>query len=261
MRTQTLSLLLSFTLLFLLPACGNKKTQELTEENYLKLKAINESISDVSAAVDLAFNGKLTPSGSLEKVSKMANLIRESKCRPAPAKSEEPPGDRPYDVNWTNESGVAKGGTCILGLNRNTSFDRNRKTLSHVEEFAVGGDLKKESLVQSYFLKGDLTATSENALTTVTGDFRSQNFQVEELGLAWIRMRSKHTIRNNSFGSGTATLSFQAKDMKFVASVAWSNKSSVAYRINGKKVDEKTMRELFSSYGLMEMVDRGARIR
>ncbi len=261
MRTQTTLLLYIFAALMTLTACQNKEAQELTEENYQKLRSINESLSDVSAAVDLAFGSKIAPSGSIEKVRKMADLIRASNCKARSAKDEEPSGEDRYNVDWINEGGVQEGGTCVVGLNRNTAYNANKRTLTHVEDFKAWGDFQKESLVHSYFIQGSLDAKTENTLTTVNGKFDSKNFRVDKLGPVWVTIRTKHSIRGEAFGSGTANLTFQAKDMKYTASVAWSGKNTITYRINGKKVDEKTIQELFSAYGLMEIVDRSARMR
>ncbi len=258
MRTRNKSILY-FAAMLIVAGCSGKSAKELSEADYTLLKSINESFYDTSTAVDIALGDKIVPAASSEKLAKMVEMIKSSRCQ-REVKSREPSGRDPYTSDWGAEQYVTSG-TCVLDLSQNNKFTIRDRMYKEDEFFDTTGDFKNESLVQSYRVDGYLKAATENNRTKIEGLFQFKNFKVKDLGLVGVRIKTTQAYLGST-GSGTAVLNWAAKGRSHVATVAWSGASRERqYRIDGKKVDEKTMQELFSAYGLMEIVDRSLKMR
>jgi len=258
MRTRTTAVLCFAAML--LSACNGQKAKDISPEDYEKLRAINDSFYETSAAVQMALgkNNSLR-SVSNEKVAKLAGYISNSRCS-LQLEGAIPGGTGKYTADWSKSETVKDDrGACVLNHVQAHHFNVQRREFKIEEKFDTSGDFEKESLVQSYTVRGNMKATELNGNTRIQGRFEFQNFRVKDLGRVWLDIRTSQNYSGLN-GSGSVNLHIEAKDLEHNATITWGLNSKPQFRVNGKKVDEKTIQELFSAYGLMELVDHSARM-
>lgn len=256
MRTQFLLYVLLAAFFWIGSGCGNKKASDLNSDQKDLLKAINESFGDTERAVQKAF-AKSAHISSAEKVQKLAGYIVSSGCE-RKFESDEPISET-YTRDW-NANQTVKATTCQVALDQKVKYQHSNRQFSMVEVFSSTKDFKKESLVQSYTVEGSLTSRNEGTRTRIQGLFTFKNFKVDKLGLINVRIQTSQSY-TGAVGGGSITLTMQARNLNHTASVIWTEGRPHIYRVDGQKVDEKDLMELFSSYGMLEIIDRSQKMR
>lgn len=258
MRTRTTAVLCFAAML--LTACNGQKAKDISQEDYEKLRAINDSFYETSAAVQMALGKNASHRAvSNEKVAKLAGYIANSRCSLL-REGAVPGGSGKYSADW-NKSEIVKDdrGTCVLNHIQAHSYNVQKREFKIEEKFDTSGDFEAESIVQSYTLKGNMRASELNGNTRIQGRFEFQNFRVKDLGRVWLDIRTTQNYSSLN-GSGSVNLHIEAKGLEHNATITWGVSGNTLFRVNGKNVDKKTMQELFSAYGLMELVDHSARM-
>lgn len=232
----------------------------LSDDTYNKLKTINEGLADNKEAIRVAFEGfhpESVTSAPSQKVLKMAELIHKGNC----TRTVKEPAEA-YDRSWTGAHEVS-GAECPMNLKQNWSFDTRNRTWTIVADSftAKSSEFQKESLIQSYTVSdGFLTVSSGPTSQKITGTINYFNFKVTGIGNVAANIRTEQNY-TGSRGGGRLEFNIDSfKNFKVNVVITWSTGRTPIFRVNGKTVDQKDVEDLFSSFQLMELIDRSQKM-
>ncbi len=242
-------------------SCGNEGKRlgtGLTENEYEFFRSINISLSETHAAINLASSGftalAATPS---EKVVKMADRFKASGCYQNGRLFEEN-----FHMSFAHSREFKGGGNCPISLLQNRTFEKDRGVWTISDHMNTYHEFHNEVLVQSVSVTGFMSVIGNASLnqTKIRGLIDFKNFKVRDVGLIQVRIETDQAYAGAN-GNGTIFMTVAARNgMRAEVSVTW-NRTKVFYRINNREVDRMTIDELFSSYGLKEMMDRSTKMR
>lgn len=230
----------------------------LTKEDYAQAKLINDAIEDVRTAVNIGMN-RLTPEGGppSEKAIELSKGINKSNCN----LTEYEPADR-YDTDWGGEKS-ATGTSCPLRAIQKWNFKNSTRRLEFSEQFAAQSeDFKKKSVAESFAIeKGYIDGDSTDSAQRVYGRASFSNIYIQGVGLVAAELTaSQEGVSGRTKGQMLFELQSRAK-LYVRVDVTWFTGRPPQYRINGTTVTETVAQELFSAFGLKEMIDRLAKVR
>lgn len=256
------SLLFLAAAIWILASCNGVKNPEagntdLSADTYNKLKTINEGMADNEQAIRLAFNGFQPDAAPSEKVQKLAEMIHNGNC----TRSVREPAEA-YDHNWSGLQEV-NGTSCPLALKQNWSFDaRNRTWKVNSDVFvASSAAYQKESPIQSYSVTdGFLAVTETTSGHRVTGTINYYNFRVTGIGVVAANIRTEQNYGAVRGGGRIDMVIESFKQFKVNVFISWATGRTPIFKINNKTVDQKDVQDLFSSFHLLELIDRSQKM-
>lgn len=245
--------------LFLAVSCGGKKNplsgkDALDEDDVALLTYINVVQEDSLAAVEDA--QRFAPAVS-DKVQKMSDLIEAGNC----TFIKQLPGDR-YDQDWSGRVEVQGDSSCPVVSKRSWVYQHARGEWTMNEVYVNKNDeYKKLDAVLTKNLTGSMTVRRPPNRVSITGEFKYSNFQISEIGRIEATIATKQEYQRNS-GGGEVTMEMTVNgERKYVVEIRLNQNMNATYKINNHNSEKKMVAELFSSFGLLEIVDRSGKMR
>jgi hypothetical protein len=253
-------ILLAFISAFL-TGCPGKKNEDVnpktgfTPEHYAMVKEINEGFRDLGTAVALGVEGKTT--GPNDKVSKMAELIKDAGCKED--NKDEPAED--FKTNFTKTYSVGASGSCPVRIHKWWDYtgDNQNRIWNFTHKIDSGSsDFRDTSVVESFAIhKGQLTVQNRTSSQKVDGFLNYSNFVVKGVGLLTSSLKLSSNYTTGRTGGGSLTFQLNSrKEFKAKVMITWHTGRATTYRINGYNVERNVVDDLFSSYGLEKIKDR-----
>jgi hypothetical protein len=220
------------------------------EKQFETLKALNRLVVENQEAVGAVFPEEAA-SHPNEKVSKMADLIREGQCKPRGQRPE-----RKLDHSWSAEFEVVSEG-CPIRLLENREYNRDTRTWKRSHLFMIRSEAYRELNAVEYMDgSGSLSAKEKNGVVRIKGHFDYRDFRVAGLGNLTYEIKTNQEYPGLNRGGGRVDMILRLSGQwQATASVQWSfPEFQPLYRVNGQNVDEKAFLEMFSAYGLTEIM-------
>jgi len=229
----------------------------LSQAAYESLKLINEIQEEQVTAVRLAFGESLEPQRE-NKSQKLAELLKGGGCRRQGAR----PPDR-YDRSWGAQHRV-DGTACPIHWNQSWSFNKDSRTWSFNESFRAMDPDRSYRKVNPLGIRtwtGQVVTSGMVGNEKVRGLFHTQQFFVEDLGALNFEIRVTQD-QSGSQTAGTVAVRIWGSGWKHSGVLRWhSSRSTPEYSANGTSVSQKAFRDMFSSYGLEELMDLAQKIQ
>lgn len=221
-----------------------------------QINAINDAQGNFLQVANTAL--PTTPSaskanpGTSDQVGQMIQLIQDGKC----LQKRQVPDDR-YDHPWQAEWQISSE-TCPVFVYEYSEFNYEKgKWLFNRTLSSRSSGFQSLSNVEQISLRGSLTV-SENSRheRLVSGKITYQPFSVDGVGL----VRAEIVVTQVSGDSGSVALALQA-GMQLTQAVVYWNSSGRFFQMNGVQIEEKGFADMFSSFGLTEIMDRALKMR
>lgn len=220
------------------------------EDRFETLRELNRLVSENQEAIAEVFPDEAKGRAN-EKVGKMADLIRKGQCRP---NGKRPTQD--LDHSWTMDFEV-NSENCPIRLLENWDYDHESRTWKKSQLFSIRSDAYRElNTVESMDGSGTIWAEEKKGTVHVQGHFSFKEFRVMGLGNLTYEINTNQEYPGLNRGSGRIDMYLRhSNEWQASASIEWSFPDfQPIYRVNGKKLEEKAFLEMFSAYGLTEIM-------
>lgn len=224
--------------------------ERTTEEQVEMLKSLNRLVSENQEAIGEVFPDETSTAVS-EKVSKMATLIRKGQCR---AQGRRP--HRKFDRSWSNEFEVASEG-CPVRLLENGSYSHELRTWKTSQLFENRSpDYRELNTVERMDGSGSVWVKEKNGVVRIQGAVVYKEFRVAGIGNMTYKIETDQEYPGLNRGRGQVFMTLRLPNQwQHSASIQWSfPEFKRVYMVNGEKVDEKLFLEMFSAFGIIEIM-------
>lgn len=253
--------------IFSLNGCGDKKKDPmsgkdaLNEEDKQLLSYIDSVQRDSLEAIQNA--NLILPNGpgdfeaqASDKVQKMTQLLN-SGCSVTKVNQDER-----FDRNWENKIQVTGARPCPINMLRTSSFSASSGVWSFQEIYSNNTpEYQDLDPLQKKSVSGSTKKVSVNGQTSIDGRIDYADFTIEGIGSIDAEIATSQRYNGNRGEGALALTMIVNNERKYVVEVSWNASMRAEYRVNGHEEDRKVVAELFSAFGLLEIVDRSGRMR
>jgi hypothetical protein len=249
-----------------LTACGggktNKETGGLKPERYATLASLNQEQvnnqeafnSVVGQVFGQAVQSVAKPS---EKVQKMTDLLRDSNC--ATLFQPVPKG---FQQNWQGRTQIS-GAACPVFLNDERSYDAQAKRLVFSTNFSSKSTAYQEvNAINTGIARGEIALQASGAQKTITGAATFDRISVRDLGELTANIETRQ-VYSSDRGRGRLVMNLRLeKKWQHQAAIDWDVRSDAPkFYVDGNEIERANFLELFSSYGLIEIMENSLQMR
>ncbi|MGE0528091.1 MAG: hypothetical protein AB7G93_21420 [Bdellovibrionales bacterium] len=247
---------------FLVCGCGSEMSRErrerggLSESEFTFLKELNAVQADNEEAVHLV--ASFMPMAS-EKAQKMAALLEEMGCIPERSRT-----GREGDFTGTWETDLRlKGDNCPASARFRLRYDHATRRFDFTDQF---NQFKNEEYAKLNPIlerngEGYIRVEEKKGVQILTGEAHYSKIEVRGIGIVQIDILTNQRYEGFK-GGGSVILTIGTAQGNFNASIAWEIRNpEPVFRISSLVVERKVFLELFSTYGLVEIMDRSLEMR
>jgi hypothetical protein len=232
-------------------SCAKEEKAGLSQSEYDRLVKINRAQHENFEAMNSASFQALDDNS--QKLGKMIS----DKCT-AGGEKYNPVFDRNYD-----QSRTFSGQNCPIQYAQMNSYKMNEKTWTISENWSSQSeDYKRLNPILTRALHGSIKVMREDLLDKVSGSLVLDSMATSEFGIITGSIVTEQKYTGNE-GRGSITLSIQSHyGWKHKAEIVWDTQnSSSRYAVDGVETDRKTFADLFSAFGLSEIVTNTDKMR